>query len=434
MWRRRELLFPLGLLGLLVLVALFARGGAPAEDGLDSQPSTRLAGPRGARGLAQILTRLGVRVEERRRALFDLASDSLPVDTSEVLILLSPVSPPTAPEIAALQRYVAQGGNLLIAGDAPEEPGTFTIGRRQHTLGCFGFEQVPADSAGGAVALDVDQSLHLDSAHSVLAPLDRDSDDTPEEPRPPAQVARLRWSHLAQETQCTELVPFDSDTLLATEDGQPVALDVWYDEDGGRVTLVSDVGYLSNRQLKETDAASVVIPWITDPSPSRVIFDEYHLGFGAGGSLWGAAWRWLWAAPAGWVILELALAGVVALATAAVRFGPPLAVIVRRRRSPLEHVDALALGLKRSGGYDTAVELVVRGLRRRLSGSVRRAGGGATQWLRALAQSPASREARGSLRTLAHLSADSGGDERVLAAARAVEDVWEAMRPQAKRG
>src|SRR5207244_11132739 len=64
--------------------------------------------------------------------------------------------------------------------------------------------------------------------------------------------------------------------------------------------------------------------------------------------------------------LQLLGVALVALAVTAVRFGPARSVIERRRRSPLEHVEALAAGLEGAGGVDTAVGLTVSGLRRRL--------------------------------------------------------------------
>src|SRR5438034_1357712 len=103
--------------------------------------------------------------------------------------------------------------------------------------------------------------------------------------------------------------------------------------------------------------------WFLDGRTRQIVVDEYHLGFGAGGTLPGASWAWLRHHPPGWAILQLLGVALVALAVAAVRFGPARSVIERRRRSPLEHVEALAAGLEGAGGVDTAVALTVSGLR-----------------------------------------------------------------------
>src|SRR4029077_14157161 len=88
---------------------------------------------------------------------------------------------------------------------------------------------------------------------------------------------------------------------------------------------------------------------------------------GEGGSLPGTSWAWLVSHPLGWAILPLDAAARVALAFQAVRSAPPKHAIARRRRSPLEHLEALAAGLEGAAGFDSAVQLLIAGLRRRLS-------------------------------------------------------------------
>src|SRR3989442_5489439 len=72
----------------------------------------------------------------------------------------------------------------------------------------------------------------------------------------------------------------------------------------GEAILLADARYLSNRILKDTDAGVAVLPWFLDGRTRQVVVDEYHLGFGAGGTLPGASWAWLRHHPAGWAILD----------------------------------------------------------------------------------------------------------------------------------
>src|SRR5207245_10005717 len=157
----------------------------------------------------------------------------------------------------------------------------------------------------------------------------------------------------------------ERDTLLQTERGKPVILRLRY-PGGGVVTLAADPGYFRNRAWRTTDVPFFVLPLLTPATRGRVTWDEYHQGFGRGGPLEGAVLDWLARTPAGWALLQLAAVALVALAVAAVRFGPARAVIDRRRRSPLEHVEALAVSLQGAGGVDTAVALLAAGRRRRL--------------------------------------------------------------------
>jgi hypothetical protein len=112
-------------------------------------------------------------------------------------------------------------------------------------------------------------------------------------------------------------------------------------------------------------------------------------------------------------------------------------VIERRRRSPLEHLEALGAGLESAEDADTAVQRLALGLRRRLS----RAGqplpatsGDLLPWLEGLELAMRAPSGRTAVRRLQHLLRARDRDEtRVLDTAQAVEDVWEELRPREKR-
>src|SRR5439155_1328718 len=175
-----------------------------------------------------------------------------------------------------------------------------------------------------------------------------------------------RLQTLRKETRCGGLSPATTDTLLTTRDGRPVILQLRY-VGGGGLTLVADAGYFRNRAWRESDVPQLLVPLLTPRRRGRVSWDEYHHGNGEDVSLTAAVIRWLRGTPLGWALLQLAALALVGLATLAVRFGPARGVIERRRRSPLEHLEALAAGLESAvgGGVDTAVALTVGGLRRR---------------------------------------------------------------------
>src|SRR5207247_2620656 len=126
----------------------------------------------------------------------------------------------------------------------------------------------------------------------------------------------------------------------------PVALALTFHR-SGRVTILAEPDLVANRALKETDAGLVVLPWFLEDGTQQISFDEYDQGFRRGGSLWKAAGTWLLMQPAGWMLLQVTGALLMGLVLMALRFGPTLTVVERHRRSPLEHVDALAAGLER---------------------------------------------------------------------------------------
>ncbi len=167
-------------------------------------------------------------------------------------------------------------------------------------------------------------------------------------------------------------------------------------------------------------------------------WDEYHQGFGFGRqtSFADRTWSWLRSSPAGWAILQLIAVALVWLAMTAVRFGPARSVIERRRRSPLEHLEALGAGLESAADADTAVRRLALGLRRRLSRAGYLADGNVVPWVEGLELAMRGPEGRAAVRRLHQLLTVRDRDDRpgrVLHAAQAVEDVWEELRPRTTR-
>jgi hypothetical protein len=121
--------------------------------------------------------------------------------------------------------------------------------------------------------------------------------------------------------------------------------------------------------------------------------------------------------------------GLVALVASGIRFGPVRSVIERRRRSPMEHVRALATALAASRGHDVAVRLMVQGLRRRLSRGGRPSAPDLEAWLEGLTPSVRSARGREALETLAGTLRTPPDAASVLAAGNAVETLWEELKP-----
>ena len=135
--------------------------------------------------------------------------------------------------------------------------------------------------------------------------------------------------------------------------------------------------------------------------------------------------------PVGGALLQLAFAGLVLLLALTIRFGPALQVIQRERRSPLEHLSALAVGLERAGGHTEAVRLIANGLRRRLSRSTlagHHTHGDINEWLSALGTASRGKGAQAAVARLGARVRSTNTNNDVLVAAQAVEDVWEALR------
>lgn len=397
------------LLSVALALAVWAgRRGAGAEPDFDFRASTLVSGPEGSRALYDVLARLGVRVERWRTPLFDLASDSS--HRPAVLAVLDPPLDLTGPELAQVAQFVEAGGAVIAANTAGGI--TRCVGWRT----AYRFDFGRADSfAVRSPATD----LQLPAVTNYLRPLEGAQADT---------RRRLRGGDV-EEDRCDTLAPIAQDTILRLTDGRPAVLRLRY-SGGGSVTLVADAGYLRNRAWRETAVPEFVTPLLVPTRRGPLVWDEYHQGFGEGRSLSGAVGRWLRGSPVGWALAQLAAVSLLVIAVAGVRFGPARAVIERRRRSPLEHLEALAAGLEGANGVDTAVSLTVSSLRRRLGRAAGWAPGEQRAWLAALELALPTVAGRNAVRRLQDVVNQPGGAERALAAAQAVEDVWLELRPE----
>jgi hypothetical protein len=238
---------------------------------------------------------------------------------------------------------------------------------------------------------------------------------------------------------CTTLSPFAVDTVVAALNTRPAILRLRY-RGGGTISIVADPGWFTNKVWRDTDVPIVALPLLTPrpERPGRVAWDEYHQGFGFGdhASFAARTWSWLVSSPAGWAILQLIAVALLWLAMTAVRFGPAHSVIERRRRSPLEHLEALGAGLESAADADTAVRRLALGLRRRLSRTGFLADGNIVPWVEGLELAMRGPQGRAAVRRLHQLLTVRDREARparVLHAAQAVEDVWEELRPRTTR-
>jgi hypothetical protein len=161
----------------------------------------------------------------------------------------------------------------------------------------------------------------------------------------------------------------------------------------GRAVIVADPDLVRNSVLRRGDPgvrAVRLIEWIQNGASRRIVFDEYHQGFGTHADPLRVARRTLTQTGPGRAIFVIGLAGLILLAAVGVRPIRPLPLERIERRSPLEHVDALARAYAATRGTSRAARLLVRGLRRRHGGV--RSGLDDVQFLRNIANQNADAE------------------------------------------
>lgn len=330
---RRDLVLLAVLVGIVLVLAMLSRPEAAGESG-DPRASTHLSTPRGTLALYETLRLLEVDVARRLHPYVE----GDPLDG--VLAVLAPTEEVTPAELGAMAEWIREGGILLYA--AGGSPGGM--------LDTLGLELVPAGgdsvrprratrTAVVAGAADHRWTEGIDSVHGIRRVF------------PNTALALL----------------FGAERLLETPSGAAV---VTFPMGEGWVVAFSDADPLRNDTLRASGGAVLfaraAVEAVRAADGGPLYFDEYHHGYRAGGNVTGALLRFLRRQPAGHAVLQMAAAGVLLLLLLGRRFGAPLPAAPVMRRSPLEHVEALAGAYRQAGARRTVRTLLLAGMSRRL--------------------------------------------------------------------
>jgi len=397
---RTELAIGVAVLAVLMLGSALLGHRRGIQRDTDPRRSTFLAGPRGARALAEAAERLGVAVERIRRRV-------LPVPPAAgrrtLTAYLDPSIPLGVENVAHATALARQGrSDLLLAGRGAEP-----------MMRCFGYGLETRRDSAKAAAPGRSAGLREPWVLTLLTP------------RTDSIVADGGGAGDGSSLRCIAPRVRRADTLLVASGHRAVAVRLVLDS--AAVIVVSDGRLFTNAALRSTSAGEFVLGLVA--GYDRLVVDEYHHGFGPRGSLASAVASWSARSPWGWALMQLAAVGVIALLASAIRFGPAEAAVERRRRAPLEHVRALATALSAARGHHVAIGLLVRGLRRRLSRPGEPLREDPRAWLASLAERVRTPASRSAVATLQSLTSGSGGVDSVRLAALAVEDVWEDLKP-----
>jgi hypothetical protein len=328
--RRRELVVVSIVVAIASTVFVIAAPEDRAATSLDRRLTTLRASPDGALAFYLTLADLGIPVEQRLTPLVDV--DSLPLH----LALLAPTEAPTPREVAALHERVASGGTLIYVA-REDDPLLQQLGLDLVWIQPA-MEQTPFRTVSGVTANPVSHRW-TDGIH---------------------RVAGFTHAFVGADSTARPGTP-----LLVAEDTFVVGLELRVG--AGRVLAVSDAAPLSNGRIAESGAALLFVraarEMTTGDEP--LVFDEFHHG-ARGGSVFSGVRRFLVEQRAGHGVVQLMLVLLVALLAAGRRLGSALPAPARMRRSPLEHVDALAQLYREARAYRIPNTLLIAGLARRL--------------------------------------------------------------------
>lgn len=301
----------------------------------DPRPSTFLATDGGTKALYLMLEELHVPVG---RGLDRWTKE---VPAASALALIAPTIPPSADELDDLVAWIEAGGTLLYVA-SPGDP----------TLKALGLPApVPAKEQGkGADSVDVAAATRA----------------TPEPHRWTAGVGVVHGFEWAFPDSAGVLRDSGTTPVLRLADGRITAAVLRRGE--GSVIAWSDVVPLRNDALRTSGAALILARAAAEATAegSPLVFDELHHGFRGDGHAAAATLRFLRDRPAGHMALQLLIVVIGLLLAAGWRFGAPLEPLPSTRRSPLEHVDALAALYQQANARNTTRRLLLAQLARRL--------------------------------------------------------------------
>lgn len=329
----------------LVIVALLTPENVTGRVG-DARLTTYGTGPLNAAGLYEVARRLGWRVERRRTPL------PAPDDTLAIQAELNPSNGLSTIEAHALLDGVRRGGALLYVFE-----GGGPLADSLHVAVGDGYPYRPrlgpVDSASAArCPANASPGLPLWFGGAPL-------------------LESVRW-----------LRPPPADTVVFAVVVPPsgpraarrLPAAVGFPYGRGRVVVIPDPDLLRNDVIRVCDWNADVVAVrmleylsLTTAAPrTRLVFDEYHQGYGLHPGTMRAITAYLGHTPSGHVLAQLAVAGIVLLFALGPRALPPREDVRVQRRSPLEHVDALARAYAQVGATRTAVLRLLHGARRRL--------------------------------------------------------------------
>jgi hypothetical protein len=340
---------PQAVLAVLVVVLVLGVLLTPARVPADPRPNltTYSAEPGGAKGVHEVARRLGWRPTRRLTPLRGT------LDTDAAYLVLAPPSDLTSSEVTALLDAVRRGAGLVF---------------------------VPRDGSPLADSLGVERSERRFDELATFGATgpEPDEDEEDDERASPATRYTLAGAPLARGDTALVLAVRDSGRVRPVVAGFPLGR--------GRVVAVADPRLLVNDVLREGDNAMVAVRALEYAAPApgaRLVFAEYHFGHGERLGMAELAWRALAGTAPGRATLALVAAALLLLMAVGPRPIAPVERLRLERRSPLEHVGALARAYEQIAATRSTVRRLVRGLRRRHA-PARPAGEPEERWLDAI--------------------------------------------------
>ena len=310
--------------------------------------SSYAVGAGGARALYDVLGRLGFTVSRNEKPL------TTAPDIASTYILIKPAQPLTTVEQIQLLGAIRRGAILIFTPD--DDALSDSLGFEPASLSDF-YTLSRTTVAGGnpRASAAQDPRAVFQAAFPISVTVAS---------KPKFDNQAFLWLDSGARNKTAQLDSAQQPTLVL---GHRIGR--------GYAIGVAPAAILMNQVIREPRAAIAIVRALqfadtelgSQPRSNKVVFDEYHHGFGAHANMIAAVEYALTATPAGRMTIEVIAAALVLLLAFAVRPLAPISVPPVSRRSPLEHVGALAHAYLQVEARSLATNRLVRGLRRRHS-------------------------------------------------------------------
>ena len=327
---------------LVVSVVLASFTTPQSTDVVRQRPSTFFTDPSGARALLLVMKKLLPSAEQWRRPLQFLDLPDRP-GSPTTLIVVGPELPISPSELDYLVSWLAAGGQLILfTGD-----GWSTRQRLESANKLEEAENVADDQVD-------DRSVKFLSRYAPslrwTKPGKAKTTDA-SGPSVPSAGLKLHWQRSFAETGDTKVIALAANAALA------VQISVGQ----GRIIAIADPTMVSNQALRRSDNSVWLVSLAAGWANGKILFDEYHHGFGEKRST-AELTRAFLVTPWGWCALQIAGAGLLYAFAYRRRFGRISEPPIPERKSSLELVEARAGLLQAAAARGLAAELILQNL------------------------------------------------------------------------
>ena len=340
-WVRPRVILPLIA---LLFVGVVLLGPRPDEEpSMEWHLTTFSSGQLAARGVYEVLTRLGWHTSRRETPFMGT------LDHDAVYVTLAPPIPLSDAEDSTLLHFVQQGGRLIVVSRDSAFTAMFGMWPTLHPLpGGYHGEISVAGDDGDVASKQESVTDWLGTTHTIQTSI----------------VGAVRIAPSVHDTLAYFIWASEIDSDSST--APPIMVGRRLGK--GRVVLLAEPSLLTNMVAR--DRPSILgmqraLEWLAPPNGS-VVFDEYHHGYGVHQqSVFTVIIDALTDTAPGRVTLQVVAAALILLLAIGVRPILPVPITTIQRRSPLEHVDALARAYGAIHATQLGAQRLVRGLRRR---------------------------------------------------------------------